>query len=125
MDRVRPIVIRLDEAAPPSGTPTAGMDRRQLFEDRDRWVGWLRTEPGVAGGWHHHGRRDTYIYSCAGDHHRVRPRATTRDGTAWTLFNPAGMVHREEPSRDPAEAFLVRIGPAEIVNVTSERQSGR
>jgi hypothetical protein len=41
------------------------MDRRLLAEDDDTWAGWVRTQPG-AGGWHHHGERDSYIYVIKG-----------------------------------------------------------
>jgi uncharacterized RmlC-like cupin family protein len=90
------------------------MDRRQLLDDRDRWVGWVQTLPGV-GGWHHHGERDTYIYVLRGEvtieyGPQGREHVTARAGDF--IFNPARMVHREITTPgEPAELFLVRVGP--------------
>ena len=63
------MVVRPDEGALAPGPPTPGMDRRQLLDHEDCWVGWVRTDAGLAGGWHHHGDRDSYIYVLRG---RVR-----------------------------------------------------
>jgi uncharacterized RmlC-like cupin family protein len=90
------------------------MDRRQLLDHEDRWVGWVRTDAGLAGGWHHHGARDSYIYV-------LRGRVTIEYGPAGReqvtavagdfIFNPARMVHREITAPgDPAEFFVVRVG---------------
>jgi uncharacterized RmlC-like cupin family protein len=90
------------------------MDRRLLFDHEDRWVGWVRTDAGLAGGWHHHGARDSYIYV-------LRGRVTIEYGPAGRqqvtavagdfIFNPARMVHREITAPDdPAEFFVVRVG---------------
>jgi uncharacterized RmlC-like cupin family protein len=110
----RPIVIRADEAAPPPGPPTPGMDRRQLFVGDGYWVGWLRTEPGLEGGWHHHGEHDSVIYVLRGSIHidfgpGGRERVTARSGDA--IFNPKRLIHREvTPAGDPTDAFVVRVG---------------
>lgn len=114
MEHARPTVIRAADGATPPGPPTPGMDRRQLLDHDDRWVGWVRTDAGLAGGWHHHGARDSYIYVLRG---RVtidygpggRSRVTAAAGDV--IVNPAGMVHRETTAADePAEMFVVRIG---------------
>ena len=118
-DHPRPIVIHAAEAPPPPGPPTPGMDRRQLVEDDDTWAGWVRTQPG-AGGWHHHGERDSYIYLIKGVMTiEYGPgggkRVTARAGDF--IFNPRRMVHREITEGDaPAELFVVRrgIGPQNI-----------
>ena len=122
MDEPRPIVVRPDEGARPPGPPPPGMDRSELIDDRERWVGWVQTDAGVAGGWHHHGARDSYIYVLRGTV-RIeygpagREHLTARAGDF--IFNPAGMVHREITGPDePAEFFVVRIGPGpQNVNV--------
>ena len=98
MEQARPIVVRPHEEAPPPGPPTPGMDRRELFDHEDRWVGWVQTDAGLAGGWHHHGARDSYIYV-------IRGRVTIEYGPTGReqvtavagdfIFNPARMVHRE------------------------------
>ena len=110
----RPIVVRPDDGSVPPGPPTPGMDRRQLLDHEDRWVGWVRTDAGLAGGWHHHGARDSYIYVLRG---RVtieyglggREQVTAVAGDF--IFNPAQVVHREITAPDePAEMFVVRVG---------------
>ena len=114
MDRDRPIVVRPSEveAAPAAGTP--GMERRALFEDGDRWVGWVRSGAGLAGGWHHHGERDSYIYVIAGGV-RIEYGPGGREAVAAQagdfIFNPARMVHREvTDAGQPGEFFVVRVG---------------
>jgi quercetin dioxygenase-like cupin family protein len=117
MDRLRPTVIPHDGALPPPGPATPGMDRRQLLDTGDRWFGWVRTEPRLAGGWHTHGERDSYIYMLQGTIHvdygpGGRERVTARAGDL--VFNPAHMVHREVTDADAAELFVVRVGPGPL-----------
>lgn len=114
MDRGRPVILHGPDAAPAPGPRTPGMDRRQLLDDGDRWVGWVRTDAGTAGGWHHHGDRDSYIFVLRGTmtieygpggHERVTA------GPGDFVFNPGGMVHREITGPgEPAELFVVRVG---------------
>jgi uncharacterized RmlC-like cupin family protein len=121
VEHVRPIVIRADQGTIAPGPPTPGMERRQIMEGGTTWVGWARTEPGLAGGWHHHGDRDTYVYVVSGDLSidygpggREHVEATAGD----MIFNPARMVHRETTGAQPAEVFLVRVGTGpQTVNV--------
>jgi uncharacterized RmlC-like cupin family protein len=120
--RPRPIVVRADAAAPAPGPATPGMERRQLLDHGDRWVGWVRTDAGMAGGWHHHGERDSYIWVLRGSvtiefGPGGREHVTAVAGDF--IFNPARMVHREITAPgDPAELFLVRVGPGPLnVNV--------
>ena len=122
VERDRSIVVRLADGVMPPGPPTAGMDRRQLLEHGDRWVGWARTDAGLAGGWHHHGDRDSYVYVLRGAV-RIefgpggRDQVTAQAGDL--VFNPAHLVHREVTEADePAELFVVRIGSGPLnVNV--------
>jgi uncharacterized RmlC-like cupin family protein len=116
----RPIVVHPEEGV--LGPSTPGMERRQLFERGDDWAGWIRTDAGVAGGWHHHGGHDSYIYV-------LRRKLTIDygpDGGASVeasagdfIFNPAELVHRETTSPDgEVEAFVVRVGDGpQVVNV--------
>jgi uncharacterized RmlC-like cupin family protein len=118
--QARPIVVRPDEAIP--GPATAGMERRQLYQQPGQWAGWIRTDAGVAGGWHHHGANDSYIYI-------LRGRLTIDFGAGGSdsvvaeagdfIFNPGGIVHRETTSADgDVEAFVVRVGEGpQLVNV--------
>jgi uncharacterized RmlC-like cupin family protein len=114
MEEARPIVVRADAAVQPPGPATPGMDRRQVFDREDCWVGWVQTDAGLAGGWHHHGDRDSYIYVLRGaitieygDAGGEQLTATAGD----FIFNPARVVHREITGPDePAEMFVVRVG---------------
>jgi uncharacterized RmlC-like cupin family protein len=97
------------------------MDRRQLLDAGERWFGYVRTEARMAGGWHTHGERDSYIYMVSGSIHvdygpGGRKRVTARAGDL--VVNPAHMVHREVTDDEAAELFVVRVGPGPLnVNV--------
>ena len=114
MDQSRPIVVRAVEGAIAQGPPTPGMERRQIMDEDNTWVGWVRAEAGLAGGWHHHGDRESYIYVLSG-------RVTIGYGPGGSeevkavagdfIYNPARMIHREITGADePAELFVVRVG---------------
>jgi uncharacterized RmlC-like cupin family protein len=114
MEPVRPIIVRAVDAAVAPGPPTPGMERREVLDHDDTWVGWVRTDAGQAGGWHHHGDRDTFVYVLRGSMTIEfgpggREHMTATEGDV--IFNPARMVHREVTGPDgPAEAFVVRVG---------------
>ena len=114
MERARPIVVRAVDAAVAPGPPTPGMERRQILDYADTWVGWVRTDAGLAGGWHHHGERETYVYVLRGTlsiDFGPGGREQVSAGAGDVIYNPARMVHREVTSPDgPAEAFVVRVG---------------
>ncbi len=114
MEQARPMVVRPGEGVQPAGLPTPGMDRRQLLDHEDCWVGWVRTDAGLAGGWHHHGARDSYIYVLRGTVTIEYGLAGLERVTAVAgdfIFNPARMVHREITAPDePADLFVVRVG---------------
>ena len=115
-----PFAIRAGEGQ--AGPPTAGMERRTLVERPDAWAGWVRTDAGVAGGWHHHGDHDSYIYVLRGSltiDFGPGVRESIAAGAGDFVFNPAGLVHRETTSADgDAEVFVVRVGDGpHLVNV--------
>ena len=116
----RPVVVRPDEATLAEGT--AGMERRELFSGDGQWAGWIRTDAGVAGGWHHHGDYDSYIYVLRGSltiDYGPGGGESVRADAGDFIFNPANLVHREttSPGGD-AEAFIVRVGSGpQLVNV--------
>jgi uncharacterized RmlC-like cupin family protein len=98
------------------------MLRHQLLHHEDRWVGWVRTDPGLAGGWHHHGDNDSYIYGLRGSvtiEYGPGGRDLISAMPGDLVFVPARTVHREVTSADgPAEMFLMRIGGGPLnVNV--------
>lgn len=122
MEQARPIVIRASQGAVTPGPPTPGMDRRQILDHPNVWVGWVRTDAGLAGGWHHHGDRDTYVYLVSGAltiDYGPGGRDHVQASAGDVIFNPARMVHRETTTPEgPAEAFVVRVGPGpQNVNV--------
>ena len=114
------MVVSLAEATPGPATP--GMERRELFARADDWAGWVRTDAGVASGWHHHGNHDSYIYILRGsltiDFGPGGRESVAASGGDF-IFNPARLVHRETTSPDgEAEAFVVRVGDGpQVVNV--------
>jgi uncharacterized RmlC-like cupin family protein len=122
--KVEPMIVRAAHAVSPPGPPTPGMDRRQLLDGGERWLGWIRTDPGVAGGWHHHGERDSYVYVLRGSITIEYGRDGGQRLTASAgdlIFNPAHLVHREITGpEEPAECFVVRIGAGPL-NVNVER----
>lgn len=129
MDRPQAIVVRASEAPVVPGPPTSGMDRRELLSRDGAWAGWVRTEPAIAGGWHHHGERDSYIFVARGTiaidfgpggHQRIEA------GAGDFIFNPAGMIHREVTGEQPVEAFVVRVGLGPLnVNVEGPEPDAR
>ncbi len=81
------------------------MQREEAFSDDERWLGFVRTDASIEGGWQHHGERDSYIYVLRGTVSigfgpGGRDRLTAHPGDF--IFNPARMVHREVP--DPSRA---------------------
>jgi uncharacterized RmlC-like cupin family protein len=115
-----PFVVHPDEAVPGPSTPA--MLRRQLHSDGDRWVGWIQTDAGLAGGWHHHAANDSYVYVLRGTltiDFGPGGRESVVGRAGDFLCIPARTVHRETTAPDePVEAFLVRIGgEPQVVNL--------
>jgi uncharacterized RmlC-like cupin family protein len=116
----RPIVVHPEDGVP--GPSTRGMERRELFSMPGTWAGWLRTDAGVSGGWHHHGEYDSYIYVLRGTltiDYGPGGAESVRATAGDLIYNPARLVHRETTSPDgDAEALLVRVGAGpQLVNV--------
>ena len=121
MDRPRAIVLHPVDAPVAPGPPTAGMDRRQLIDRDGAWAGWLRTEPQLAGGWHHHGDRDSYIFVARG----TIAIEFGPGGRGDFVYNPARMIHREVTGDEPVEAFVLRVGQGPLnVNVDGPDPDG-
>jgi uncharacterized RmlC-like cupin family protein len=78
--------------------PTPGKVREQAIAVDGLWSGFVRTEPGVTSGWHHHGEHDTSTYVVEGT---VRIEfgpggARTADAGAGDFVHiPKYAVHRE------------------------------
>ena len=114
METPRARVIRGDDAEATPGPPTPGMDRHQLVDDDRVWVGRVRTEAGLAGGWHTHGDRDSYVYILDGSiaiEFGPGGRERVVAGAGDLVVNPARLVHREITGADgPGDLLVVRVG---------------
>lgn len=104
------------------GPPTPGMDRQQAAATDRVWAGFVRTEPGMVSGWHHHGDHQSVIYVLTGAlRMEFGPGGTqtVQAGPGDFVLVPERAVHRESnPSPEPAEVIVVRAGTGESnVNV--------
>lgn len=105
------------------------MVREAAYPGDGRWAGYVRTDPGMVSGWHHHDGWDTYIYVVSG---RLRleygpggsEAAEAQPGDF--LHVPAHVIHREgNPSDEAAELVGFRVGTGEIVvNVDGPEPAG-
>jgi len=112
-DRV--LVVRSGDRR--AGPATPGMDRQEAVATDDLWAGFVRTEPGVVSGWHHHGEYDTVAYVVKGS---IRfdfgpgGSSTVEAGPGDFILVPKHFVHREgNPAEEPAEAIAIRAGRGE------------
>lgn len=101
------------------GQPTPGMAREQAIQTDQMWSGFVRTDPGMVSGWHHHGGYESAIYVLTG---AVRMEfgadgAETFDaGPGDFVFVGKHVVHRESnPSTEPGTIVVVRAGEGEAV----------
>jgi uncharacterized RmlC-like cupin family protein len=110
-------VLKAGPADRTPGPPTPGMDRQQAFATEGTWSGYVRTEPGMVSGWHHHGEHESVIYVLTGAL-RMEFGAggeNTLDARPGDfLYVPKGTIHRESnPSAEPADIIVVRAGSGE------------
>jgi uncharacterized RmlC-like cupin family protein len=109
------VVVTPDERT--AGPPTPGMERQQAFATGDLWAGFVRTEAGMASGWHHHGDYESAIYVLSGAlKMEFGPGGSTvaEAGPGAFLLVPKGAVHRESnPTAEPADIIVVRAGHGE------------
>ena len=121
MPEQKPSVFRILDQPPPAGPPTPGMDRREIANRGETWIGWVETAPGFAGGWHHHGERVSYIYVIGGELTMEYGSGGVDSISARAgdvIVNPAGMIHREVTPGAGVRAIVVRVGPGPLnVNV--------
>ena len=91
------------------GDPTPGMVREQATAVDGLWSGFVRTEPHMTSGWHHHGDYDTSIYVVSGSlRMECGPGGTMiiEAAAGDFVYVPKGAVHRESNPED-AESHLV------------------
>jgi len=117
-DEIR--LVRASERELPEASQTPGMAREQAFAEDGRWVGFVRVEPGMVSGWHHHGDHESYLYVVSGRGRFEFGPGGSRMVEAEAgdfLHVPAGLVHRESnPGDDEQTLVVARIGegPATI-----------
>lgn len=98
------------------GQPTPGMHREEAVVLDDVWSGRVLTDPGVTGGWHHHGAHDTVAYVVSGVFAVETADGVVEGGPGDFVHIPAHTVHRESnPTDATAEVVLVRRGTGEVV----------
>jgi len=119
------VVRRSERRVPAQHTP--GMQREEVIAGLDTWIGTVRTEPGVATGWHHHGSYESYIYVLEGvARMEFGPGGNGRlDGLAGDVIDVApGVIHREiSVGETPTEAVLFRVGTGQVTFNTDGPES--
>lgn len=99
------------------GPPTPGMDREQAIATDGTWAGFVRTEPGMVSGWHHHGDYESVIYVLTGAltmEFGPNGAHTVEAGPGDFVYVPKHAVHRESnPATVPADILVVRAGTGE------------
>ena len=108
-------VVRPGDRTPGPSTP--GMERQQAFSSAEMWSGFVRTDAGMASGWHHHGDYETVIYVLTGALKMESGPGGTHvmeAGPGDFVRVPKGVVHRESnPSTVAADLVVVRAGQGE------------
>ena len=102
--------------------PTPGKTREQAIDVPGLWSGFVRSEPGAASGWHHHGDHDTAVYVIEGN---VRiefgpgGERSVEAGPGDFVHIPKHLVHREvNPGPAPSQEIITRSGTGPLtVNV--------
>lgn len=104
-----------------AGPPTPGMDRQEAFATEGLWAGFVRTEPELVSGWHHHGDFESAIFVVSGSlRMEFGPGGgTTVDaGPGDFVYVPKRAVHRESnPEAAPADIVVVRAGSGETSTI--------
>jgi uncharacterized RmlC-like cupin family protein len=100
----------------------------ETAESKTLWAGYVRGEPGLASGTHHHGDCETAIYVLSGRarfHFGPKLEQQVEVQAGDFLFVPPNEVHQEEnlSATEPVE-FIVSRGCTGIltVNVPDPRQ---
>jgi uncharacterized RmlC-like cupin family protein len=115
-------IYRITPAERVEGHPTPGIVREQAVQTDRMWSGFVRTEPGMVSGWHHHGEYDTTIYVLSGSPRMEfgsEGEESFEAGPGNFVFVGKRVVHREsDPSTEGATLVVVRAGQGDpVVNV--------
>ncbi|HEU5035877.1 MAG TPA: cupin domain-containing protein [Nocardioides sp.] len=108
--------------------PTPGKTREQAIEVPGLWSGFVRSEPGAASGWHHHGEHDTAVYVIEGN---VRiefgpgGERSVEAGPGDFVHIPRHVVHREvNPGPVASQEVITRSGTGPLtINVDGPASS--
>jgi quercetin dioxygenase-like cupin family protein len=99
-----------------AGQPTDGMVRSEAIVLEDMWSGTAVTEPGVVGGWHHHGDHDSIVYVVRGAFDVETADGVVQASAGDFVHVPPHTIHREgNSSAQTAEVVLVRRGSGPVV----------
>jgi uncharacterized RmlC-like cupin family protein len=96
------------------GDPTPGMIREQATVVEGMWSGFVRTEPHMTSGWHHHGDHDTSIYVVTGAlRMECGPGGSVviEAASGDFVYVPKRAIHRESnPEDEQSHLVVVRAG---------------
>lgn len=106
--------------------PTPGMVREQAVSTDGLWSGFVRTDPGMVSGWHHHGDHDTSIFVVEGSlRMEFGPAGSSviEAGAGDFVHVPKHVVHREaNPGDTTSHLVVTRAGRGvTTVNVDGPR----
>lgn len=94
--------------------PTPGMTRELAVEGGGLWGGLVRTAPGAASGWHHHGDHETCIFVVEGTLRLESGPGGSESFAAEPgdfIHVPPHVVHREaNEGADESQIVVVRTG---------------
>jgi cold shock CspA family protein len=108
------------------GDPTPGMMRGEAVVLDGVWSGTAVTQPGVTGGWHHHGGHDSIVYVVRGAFDVETAAGVVHARPGDFVHVPPWAVHRESnSSEEQAEVVLFRRGDGPVVvNVDGPEGAG-
>jgi uncharacterized RmlC-like cupin family protein len=103
--------------------PTPGVAREQAIATDGLWSGFVRTDPGVLSGWHHHGDHDTSIFVVEGSM-RIEfgpSGAAAIDAEAGDFVHVSKhVVHREANHGDTTSHLVVTRAGHGVTTVNVE-----
>ena len=104
------------------GPATAGMIREEAVATDAMWAGLVRTGPGVASGWHHHGDFESVIFVVTGAlvmEFGPGGGETLEAQPGDFLYVAPGAIHRESnPTAEESHIIVVRSGSGvPVINV--------
>jgi uncharacterized RmlC-like cupin family protein len=112
-------LIRATDRVIADAGQSPGMIREEAMSSEGVWAGFVKSSPGMASGWHHHGEHDTFVYVLRGAlriEYGAGGREHAEGGPGDFLHIPARAVHREASGRpEGAESVVFRVGSGELL----------